>query len=159
MKNQEQPMVRVRGTGVVYDPAPTAAAQRVLEEMSKNLPETKAVQNLRKPLSRVLYNEGGKTLSVDAKSGVVFVLLDLSGDRRGRNLWIIVFRQIVHQYFFSPFKTNILSAFGSISAFSTFSTQSSGAISSMEILIAWGEQPQLSTKALLMAATPFAFVA
>ena len=60
------------------DPDPTAAAQRVLEEMSKNLPETKAVQKLRKPLSRVLYNEGGKTLSVDAKSGVVRIGIDVS---------------------------------------------------------------------------------
>ena len=63
---------------MVYDPDPTAAAQRVLEEMSKNLPETKAVQKLRKPLSRVLYKEGGKTLSVDAKSGVVRIGIDVS---------------------------------------------------------------------------------
>ena len=59
----------------------------------------------------------------------------------------------VHQYIFSPFRTSMLSLFGSISAFSTFSTQSSGATSSMDMLMAWGGQPQLSTKALLMAST------
>lgn len=125
MKNQETPMVRVRGTGVVYDdhtfefypqrkgdpqranvvkcgesatytttgatpkrvlhivvpgsdPDPTAAARRVLEEMSKKLPASKAVRELRKPLSRVLYNEAGKTLSVDVKSGLVRIGIDVS---------------------------------------------------------------------------------
>lgn len=125
MKSQETPMVRVRGTGVVYDdhtfefypqkkgdpqranvvkcgesatytttgsqpkrvlhivvpgsdPDPAATARSVLEEMSKKLPETKEVRKLQKPFSRVLYNESGKVLSVDAKSGKVRISIDVS---------------------------------------------------------------------------------
>lgn len=125
MKTQELPMIRVRGTGLLYDdhtfeftpqkkgepkkanvikcgdsdtytttgaspkrvlhivipasdPDPAASAQRVLEEMSKKLPATKELQKLQKPLSRVLYNDAGKTLSVDAKSGRVRICIDVS---------------------------------------------------------------------------------